>query len=358
MTRSFFVALLSTAVFSLTPAGAQAPNLEKMDAVQKALPDGPVALVDGRPVTRGDFLFLYQSQCLMLASQGRDLDDDLRVKAGITSLAELVQREILSQMAERRSLKVPQADVDAAYQKQMDTLVKRFTTDEHAPTEEEILKRSGQTRDDALADIRKALMVEKASEAIAEDKKIAVSDAEAKEFFDKYRERFQRPGKLHINQIYVRPGKDPMTATDKDWGAAEEKIKNAYARFKVGDTFEGIAKSMSDGKDKDEGGDMGLRPVRELFPGYVERAKTLKDGEISEPFKSDYGWHIIRVVARETETDIPFDKAKDGIKRQLREIKKLAAVDEYCRPIMGDDDRVQIFLHLEIPEEMADASES
>jgi foldase protein PrsA len=357
MTRCSLICVLLATGLSTLSLSAQAPNLEKMDAVQRALPDGPVALVDGQPVKRGDFLFLYQSQCMMLASQGRTLDEDLRIKAGITTLAELVQREILNQLGERRNLKVTQAEIDAAYTQQMKTLVERFTTEEHTPTEEEILTRSGQTREDALEDIRKALMVERASEALAEEKKITVSDAEAREFFNKYQERFQRPGRLHLNQIYVRPGKDPMTATEKDWAAAEEKIKKAAARFKVGDTFEGIAKSMSDGKDKENGGDMGMRPVQELFPGYVEQSKSMKEGEISAPFKSDYGWHIIRLIGREAEADIPFEKAKDGIKRQLREIKKLAAVDEYCRPIMGDDSRVQIFLHLDIPESVAEASQ-
>ena len=155
---------------------------------------------------------------------------------------------------------------------------------------------------------------------------------------------------LHLKQIYVRPGSDPMTATEKDWEEAEKKIKNAAARFKVGDTFEAIARSMSDGKDRENGGDMELRPARMLPPVYVERAQTMKEGETTPPFKSDYGWHIIRLVARESESNIPFEKAQDGIKRQLWELKKLAAVDEYCKPIMADEERVQIFLRLEIPE--------
>lgn len=351
MTRSplFFSLLAAMGVAAST--FAQAPNLEHMDIVQEALPDGPVALVDGAPVTRGDFLFLYQSQCMAVAARGKKLDDETRVKAGITSLAELVQREILSQVGERRKLAVAQSDVDAAYNKQMKTLIERFTTDGKSPTEAEILERSGQTKQDAIADIHKALMVDKASEALAKDKNLTVTDAEVKAFYDKYQERFRRPGMLHLKQIYIRPGSDPATATEKDWAAAEKKAKNAEARFKVGDTFEGIAKSMSDGKDREEGGDMGPRSASELPPVYVEKSTSMKEGETSPAFKSEYGWHIIRLVARESESEVPFDKAKESIKRQLWDLKKLAAVDEYCRPIMGDAERVQIFLKLEIPEE-------
>lgn len=349
MRPSLFTVILLAISYAGFSANAQAPDLERMDAVQKALPDGPVALVDGEPVSRGDFLFLYHSQCMALSARGQDLTEEVRIKAGITTLAELIQREILNQVGKRRNLTVSPSDVDEAYKNQMETLVKRFTTDEHTPTEAEILERSGQTREDAMTDIRKALLVDKASEALAEDKNLSVTDAEVREFYEKYQDRFQRPGVLHLKQIYARPGSDPAEATEKDWAEAEKKINNAAARFKVGDTFEAIAKSMSDGKDRENGGDMELRPAQMLPPVYVERAKTMEIGETTPPFKSDYGWHIIRLVARESEESVPFDKAKERIHRQLWELKKLAAADEYCKPIMGNEERVQIFLDLEVP---------
>lgn len=332
-------------------APAQAPNLERMDTVQKALPDGPVALVDGSAVTRGDFLFLYHSQCMALASRGRELDDDLRVRAGISSLAELVQREILNQLGERRNLSVSPQEVDEAYREQMELLVERFSTPEHTPTEQEILERSGQTREAAMEDIRKALMVEKATEALAQEQQLTVTNEEAREFYDQYRERFQRPGKLHLKQIYFRPGSDPSSASERDWAEAKARAEKAAARFKVGDTFETIAKSMSDGKDREDGGDMEMRPAQMLPPVYVEMARSMAPGETTPPFKSDYGWHIIRLVDRESAADVTFEEAKDQIKSRLRELKKVAAVDEYCKPIMANEERVQIFLDLKAPQE-------
>ena len=353
MKYTYLAIAFSGALFAALSAGAQAPNLEKMDTVQKALPDGPVALVDGKSVQRGDFLFLYQTQCMQLAFSGGELTDDVRVKVGISTLAELVQREILSQLGERRNIKIPQAEVDAAYEKQIEVLVKQFTTDEHTPDEAEILKRSGQTRDDAIRDIQKALMVERASAALAKDKKLTVTDAEVREYFDKYKDRFQKPGTLHLMQIYMKPAENPAKATEKEWAAAEKRIKAAEARMKVGESFEGIAKSVSEGKDRENGGDMGARPVQYIHPIYVEKAKTMNVGETSAPFKSDQGWHIIRLVAREGEEDVPFEKVRDGIKEGLMQLKTVAAVEEYCQPIMADADRVQIFLQLRVPEETA-----
>lgn len=360
MIRSVALGLILPALLLGAAAGAQAPDLSGMDTVERALPDGPVALVDGKAVTHDDFIFLYQSQIARIefSTEKKEIPDDVRTKVGIGTLGELVQREIMSQLGERRNLKVTQAEIDEAYAKQIKLLIKEFTSTTHTPDEAEILKRSGQTKEDAQRDIYKAIMVEKASKLLADEKKLTVTDQEVKEFYDKNTQRFQRPDTIHLKQIYARPGENPATADEKSWAAAEKKIKDAEARFKVGESFEGVAKAVSDGKDKENGGDMGPRPAQALPPVFVEQAKNLKVGETSAPFKSEYGWHIIRLVAREGEANVPLAEAKDFIKERLMVVKRAAAVEEYCQPIMADEERVQIFLQLRVPEEKAPAQKA
>lgn len=333
------------------PAWSQAPQLEKMDAVQRALPDGPVALVDGSPITKDDFLFLYTSQLarMHLASGGKGLPEDVRVKAGIGTLAELVQREILSQYGDRHQIKVSQSEVNKAYQEQLELLIREFTIDGKVPNESEILARSGQSREDAIEDMHQSLLVEKASRKLAEEKGLQITDAEAREFYDKNKDRFQRPGMIHLHQIFARAAGEEKAADDS-WAQAEEAIKKAQGRLQVGETFAGIAKSMSDGRDAQNGGDMGMRPVQAIPPIYVEKSQSLEVGETSAPFKSDQGWHIIRLEAREGAENVSFEEARDWIKERLMEVKVAAAVEEYCEPILEDPDRVEIFLKLRVPE--------
>lgn len=353
MIRSISLGMILPALLLGAAAGAQAPDLSGMDTVERALPDGPVALVDGKAVTHDDFVFLYQSQIARIefSSDKKEIPDDIRAKVGIGTLGELVQREIMSQLGERRNFKVTQAEIDEAYAKQMKVLIKEFTSTTHTPDEAEILKRSGQTKEIAQRDIYKAIMVEKASKALADEKRLSVTDQEAKEFYEKNNERFQRPDTIHLKQIYARPGENPAAADEKGWAAAEKKIKEAEARFKVGESFEGVAKAMSDGKDKENGGDMGPRPAQALPPVFVEQAKNMKIGDTSPPFKSEFGWHIIRLVAREGEANVPVDEAMKFIKDRLLQVKRAAAVEEYCQPIMADEERVQIFLQLRVPEQ-------
>ena len=102
-------------------AYGDAPPLDKMDLVQRSIPDGPVALVDGSPVTRDDFMYLYTTQLSRLArrSRGDEIPDSVRVKIGLRCLGELIEREILFQEAERRGLTVTDAELEAAYDKKM-----------------------------------------------------------------------------------------------------------------------------------------------------------------------------------------------------------------------------------------------
>lgn len=343
----------TTALITLPTAQAQAPNLEKMDAVQRALPDGPVALVDGKPVTKDDFLFLYKSKLarMHLASGGKKLGKNVRIKAGIGTLAELVQREILSQLGTRRKLTVTQKEVQAAYDTQLKVLIEEFTTEDNTPTEKDILERSGQTREGAIEDMYKALLVEKASKALADDKGVTLTDQEAREFYDKNKARFQRPGMLHLKQIFIRAEGDKKKSAKDSWESAEKAIKKAQARFLVGESFDAIAKSVSDGQDAQQGGDMGMRPTQAIPPIYVEKAGSMEIGETSEPFKSDQGWHILRLVAREGAADVPFEEAREWIKERLMQVKVAAAVEEYTQPIIEDVTRVQIFLQLRPVEE-------
>lgn len=344
------IAITAVLLFTATAVQAQAPPLEHMDAVQRSMPDGPVALVDGKPISKDDFLFLYKSQLarMHLASGGKALGEEIRIKAGIGTLAELIQREILSQLGTRRKLDVSQSEVQKAYDEQLKMLIQEFTIEGKVPTEDDILRRSGQKRENALEDMHKALVVERASKMLVEEKGMTLTDKEARDFFEKNKDRFQRPGMIHLKQIFIKAGEG------KDgWDKAEQGIKKAQARFQVGESFEGIAKSMSNGRDAQEGGDMGMRAVQAIPPIYVEKSTDMKVGETSEPFKSDQGWHIIRLIAREGESNVPYEEAQDWIKDRLMQVKTAAAVEEYCQPILEDENRVQIFLQLRLPEEKA-----
>lgn len=330
-------------------AGAQPPDLSKMDIVERSLPDGPVALVDGKGVSRGDFLFLYRTELLAMAEHGHveKLPDKARVMAGLVSLRKLLEREILYQEALNRKISITDKEVDAAYQARLDSLKKELTgADGAAPDETHVLEKARQTREEALASVRKTLLVDKISESIAGEKKSPVKEDEIRKFYDNRADLFRRPGTVHLLQIFVKPGPSPKEATEAGWEKARKTMDKALARIRAGESFETVAKEVSEAPDRERGGDMGPMAEASLPPFFVDAVRSMQPGAMSDIIRSDLGLHLIKLTGRDAGGEIAFDQAKDRIAALLNNVKNEELVSNFCQGVL-DQGRVQIFLQLE-----------
>ncbi len=345
----------SLAVFIVAVAGwttgacAQPPDLTKLDIVERSIPDGPVALVDGKGVPRGDFLFLYRTELLAMSDHGHveKLPDKARVMAGLVSLRKLLEREILFQEALNQKITVSDKEVDTAYQARLDSLKKEMTgQDGVAPDEAKVLEKARQNREEAIASVRKTLLVDKISNTITAEKKSPVQDSEVRKFFDNRADLFKRPGTVHLMQIFVKPPPAPKETPEAGWEKSRKVMEKALARIRAGESFETVAKEVSEAPDREKGGDMGSIPEESLPPFFVEAARALQPGAMSDIIRSELGLHIVKLVAREAGGDIPFEQAKDRIAALLKDVKSEEIVSNFCQGVM-DQGRVQVFLQLE-----------
>lgn len=341
--------LLTAFLFPLL-ALAQAPNLAELDIVERSVPDGPVALVDGSPVTREDFLRVYHEQLAMFtkAKSGEKVDDPTRVKTALATLGELIQREVLFLEARKRNIQVGDAEVAAAFQKQIQSLQEEAQqTGGKAPTEAEVLARIHKTREVALNEIRRALLIQRVSQQISQGREAKVSDAEVEKFYKENAGNFQRGGTLHLKQIFVKPQADAQKATPEQWAAAQQRIEQAMKRIHAGESFDAVAKAASDAPDNKNGGDMGEVPVESLPPFYVDVARQMKPGEISKIFKTQVGLHFIQLVSQQGGGTVSLEEVKPKIKAFLEHRKTGDAVDAYCQNIVTNPDRVKTYLQLD-----------
>jgi peptidyl-prolyl cis-trans isomerase C len=96
----------------------------------------------------------------------------------------------------------------------------------------------------------------------------------------------------------------------------EEEAKAALARVKAGEDFAKVATELSKDPSGD-GGDLGWFTKDRMVPEFSEAAFKLKEGEISEPIKTQFGWHIIKVEGVRTKTFPPFEQIKDQAARYV-----------------------------------------
>lgn len=97
---------------------------------------------------------------------------------------------------------------------------------------------------------------------------------------------------------------------------AENKIKEAYKKIQDGDNFGTVVRNYASFivRGKEEPGLMEL-PVNQIPPEYLHNIQGLKDGQYTQPFETQWGWHIVKVL--HTENIPPFDSLKESYRTRI-----------------------------------------
>jgi peptidyl-prolyl cis-trans isomerase D len=106
--------------------------------------------------------------------------------------------------------------------------------------------------------------------------------------------------------------------TDAEVEEIRQKAEDVLKQAKKGAKFEDLAKKYSeDPGTKDKGGDLGWLTQGQTVPEFEKTAFGLDIGKMSDLVKTQYGFHIIKVLDKETAHTKPFDEVKDSIKTPL-----------------------------------------
>jgi len=339
------VAVCAIAVPSGPVPQAQAPDLSSMDLVMKSVPRGPILRVDGDGLSSEEFVELYTSQLQRQElATGESLDDVDRVQLGMQCVAMLVEQEILYREARKRGLDVSDSMVEAAWQREMQELQRGFRDRGlPTPTEQELLERAGADKEKVLAELRKALLIDRMRQQIMDEENVTVSDAAVRERFEEVRGRMAQPERIHMQQIFIRP----ENGSDAALESARERAEAALQRLRAGQTFEAVARDASDGRLADQGGDPGPLPATSFPPILVETAKGLEPGNFSTIVESDAGFHIVKLNEIIAGEEPDFEEVRDMVEAELRMRDGSIVVRQYVQDLMQSEYEVETFLDLD-----------
>jgi len=117
--------------------------------------------------------------------------------------------------------------------------------------------------------------------------------------------------------------------------ASEDEAKKIHDQLKKGGDFDKIAKEKSTDKASGaKGGDLGWFTKDRMVPAFADAAFKLKKGEISEPVKSEFGWHIIQLEDRRPVQLQSFDDMKENLRAELTN----KAVETYVEGLLKKAD--------------------
>ncbi len=144
---------------------------------------------------------------------------------------------------------------------------------------------------------------------------LQISDDQLKVQYQQNIKQYQVPNRVHAEHILL------MTVGNKTDAEVEEIKKNAediLGQAKKGTRFEDLAKKYSeDPGTKDKGGDLGWLVQGQTVPEFEKVAFSLQKGQISDLVKTQYGFHIIKVMDKETAHTKPFEEVRDSLRAPL-----------------------------------------
>jgi len=336
------------AVLWAAAAAAQAPDLSNQDIVLRAVPDGPVASVNGQTVSAQAFIEQYRRDLEQVEARLGKADDATRVQLGLQTLGRLIEDIVLLDEAGRRKLEVPAAELDEAWQKELKILEEQ-TKKEGQPlsSEAELLKRAGTTRDAARAELRRAMLVERMRDRIAEEKGVKVSDAEVDKFVKDNAARFDSSARYRVRHILIRPASTRGKITEQEKAKARQRAEDALTRIRSGLSFEAVAKEVSEGPRREQGGDMGLLTLAEMGPVISAAVQEMKPGEVSGIVESEYGYHIIQLVETTEGGQLDMTKVKSGVRQAMMTDKAEGAVKDFVKAATEENGSLRVYLRLD-----------
>jgi peptidyl-prolyl cis-trans isomerase D len=143
---------------------------------------------------------------------------------------------------------------------------------------------------------------------------VQVSDDELKAQYQQNIQQYQVPNRVHVEHILLMT----VGKTDAEVEEIRNKAEDLLKQAKKGGNFEDLAKKNSeDPGTKDKGGDLGWIVQGQTVAEFEKAAFSLPKGSISDLVKTQYGFHIIKVLDKETAHTKTFDEVKDSIRAPL-----------------------------------------
>ena len=145
--------------------------------------------------------------------------------------------------------------------------------------------------------------------------KVAISSEEVSDYYESNIEQFKSPQTVKARHILI---KVDANATPEQIEEAHQRIEDVHKLAVAGADFAELAAEYSEGPTKTKGGDLGTFRRQDMVKPFSDKAFAMQAGEISEPVRTDFGWHIIKVEQVNPASIRSLDEARPEIEDKLK----------------------------------------
>jgi parvulin-like peptidyl-prolyl isomerase len=293
--------LIFPAVFAVTllvlpcarPASANvaatATNAKPADAMTALFGDPVIAKGKGFEIKRSELDQVMTGIKSKAALQGQALTSEQTLRFGGLILNKLIEDQLMLQ-------KATEADKTAAKNKtdtQITAIVKQLGS-------EEVLSRQLKANGMTMAELRSKITQDNTAQAaLTRELNVAVTDAEAKQFYDEHPAEFEQPEKVHLCDILLLTidptTRAPLSADQQK--AKRKRMDDLLKRARSGESFTNLAVQYSEDPGvKDNGGELPPVSRDQMSPELAAAAFSLTNNQVSDIIEMPYGYHVIKLL--------------------------------------------------------------
>ncbi len=251
---------------------------------------------------------------------GHRLEKQERMQALCREVLErLIEEKLIDQEAKRTGIKISSKDIEAAVEE-----IKRRNNASQEELEK-ALAVEGLTIETYKKQIEKSLQRQKLInwEVKVEEKP---GEKELKEFYQSNLSRYR------TNETY-RPGQIlfviPKGATPEEIREVRKKCQKVLDQIRKGEDFGEMALLYSEDTSNKDRGDLGYFRKGELLPAFEKEALRLRVGEVSGIVRTDFGFHIIKLLDRKGMDPLPFEEVIERVKADYYDSKMEKAFKQF-----------------------------
>ena len=304
--------IATVAILTIAASAMGCKMIEKTpEAIQKTV----LATVGNEKITKGDLDKQVDAQ--LKQQFGDDYATNTKLQEQVKQakqqgLTSLVNQSVILQKATELNLKPSDDEINSKVDETMNGYKTQYPEEGQF---EEALKQAGLTEDELRDSLKKQIIMSAVQDDILKD--ITVTDEDIQTYYDENKDtQFSVGAGANVAHILVD---------------SEETAKSLKAKLDAGADFATLAKENSkDTGTATKGGSLGFIPYNstQYVAEFVEGFKNLKEGEVSQPVKSQYGYHLIKATGLKGATVTPIDQVKDQIKSSLLQQKQSKAFND------------------------------